>query len=170
MPFRISPALREREQRARELAKQGLAIDPSVGQPRPQGQGSSSFEGCLDFDGSSHLAFTDGGCTRPFHPRLARASWAVVLASPEGKQLAACTGPVWAGLPQSAPCAEAVAAAALSQLLEQATEPVTLVGDNQGVFTTVSSPCPNNNRATFDTSCQNLARTAGHTDKAVDMG
>ena len=138
-PYRADHSLKVREQHARELASQGLARDPSVGQPPPASDGSA-FEGELDVEASGHLVFPDGSCTRPFHTRLARASWAVAFIDNEGQQLAAGYGPVWKGLPQSAPCAETVAAGAIAAILGKVTDPFTMVGDNQAVVNIVRDP------------------------------
>ena len=146
VPYRTTQEIKDREQRARELARCGLAIDPSVDQPPPpqpplDGE-TGIFEGNLDYEKAGHMVFPDGACSRPFHPRLARATWSAVLATVEGEMVATCSGPVWAGLPQTAPCAETVAAAAISQLLSTARKEVTMVGDNKGVVDIVRCPPP----------------------------
>ena len=86
-----------REEDARRLAKKGLARDPSVGQPLPA-KGGSQFDGYIDGDTMRDicgcLAFTDGACSRPFHPALARAAWATAFVDNEGAEIGLSYGPV----------------------------------------------------------------------------
>ena len=117
------------------MAKQGLAFDPSWQQPKPaesgnynivyeeggpsgeqvaageppQGNFEEAFAQC-------RYLFTDGGCTKTWHPKLNRATWVVVAGTEDGRHLAACTGPVWANLPQTSPAGEYCAMAAACQL------------------------------------------------------
>ena len=117
---RATPTERTREDEARKLARKGLARDPTVGQPLPPTKGSQ-FDGYIDAevmrDTCGGLVFTDGSCTRPFHPALARASWSTAYVDADGEEVGVSYGPVWRGLPQTAACGEAVAAGAMVQQL-----------------------------------------------------
>ena len=137
--YNIGQDMKEHEEVARKLAKQGLARDPSVGQPPPAEHGSV-FYGNIDLDKAEHKIFTDGSCSRPFHDKLARAAWAVALVNPAGDLLASCQGPVWQGIPQSAAAAETVAAAAAAQLLPDKAPRVSTVSDNMSVVRFLLDP------------------------------
>ena len=139
---RIDQKMRIREDQARMLAKQGLARDPSIAQPPPAEEGeedTSAGRDGWDFELAGHTLFNDGACTRPFHPSLARAAWATTMVNREGEVIAACSGPVWAHLPQTAPSSEVVAAAASTQVAAKASRCVKIVGDNASVVNTMAS-------------------------------
>ena len=123
------------------LAKQGLARNPAFGQPMPAQKGSE-FRGELNMTEAEHTAFTDGPCSKPFHPTLARAAWATCFVDEAGNEVAASYGPVWQSLPQTAACAEATAAAVLAQLLPAKTDPTRAVIDNQSVVGIINHPPP----------------------------
>ena len=63
-----------------------------------------------------------------------------MVADEDGKMVVGVSGPVWAGLPQSAPCAETVAAVATAQLLNEGEGEAKLVGDNRAVIDFVNDP------------------------------
>ena len=65
----------------------------------------------------SGLAFSDGNCSKPFHPTLGRASWAAGSVDTTGKLIGVSVGPVWKQLAQTSPPAELVALAAVAQLV-----------------------------------------------------
>ena len=108
------------EARAHPLASRGLAGDPARGQPGPAAEGNKNYQYTeLDFTDAFCQAayiFTDGGCTKPWHPQLRRASWSVVAANNEGEHTAACLGPVWATLPQTSQVGEVCGLASTRQL------------------------------------------------------
>ncbi len=79
------------------IARLGWARLPSTGQPKPADDETVTNEilGLTHdiFDGST--IYTDGSCSRLFHPCLNRASWSVVKLD-EGHTLEeALRGPVW---------------------------------------------------------------------------
>ena len=143
--YRPPAGLCDREHQARDLALQGLARDPSVGQPQPAIEGyeyvGTDFADILP-NVSGQLIFPDGTCTRPFHTRLARAAWSFTLCDAEGGELAKAYGPVWRGLPQSAPCAETVAAAAIADVVGASSLGHRVVGDNLAVVNLITNPTP----------------------------
>ena len=110
--------------RAHPLASRGLAGDPAQGQPGPASKGDDKYQFTeLDFADAFYQAayiFTDGGCTKPWHPRLRRASWSVVAADQDGEHTAACLGPVWSTLPQTSQVGEVRGLAAGRQLAKGA--------------------------------------------------
>ena len=110
-----------REHTARQLAKQGLARDPSVGQPGPaETGGEADGNTAIGFRGG--IIYTDGGCRKLFHPALDRASWAAVATDEDGTVIGSSWGPQWASLPQTSPAAELMGLAAAAQLVPRGTE------------------------------------------------
>ena len=108
------------EARLHPLASRGLATDPSVGQPPPAATGDQKLqytdtEYYQAFEQATCL-YTDGGCTKEFHPKLNRATWAAVAEDEAGEITAASCGPVWATLPQTSQAGELVGLAGARQL------------------------------------------------------
>ena len=140
---RVTQEIKDKEETARSLSRQGLARDPAVGQP-PPAQDGSTYEGTdinkIDINSTMAYVFPDGACARPFHTRLARASWGFACCDREGQLVARCFGPVWRGLPQTAPGAETVAAAAIADALKDCQVGHRLIGDNQAVVNIVNNP------------------------------
>ena len=127
------------EAKQQYLCRQGLALDPTWMQPAPATDGNKKFVYTdVDFDtafGDSEHLYTDGGCTKQFHPKLNRASWSVAVINDEGDYLAACAGPVWANLPQTSPAGEYCGFAAACQMAKGVAKD--LVADYIGVVKTV---------------------------------
>ena len=136
---RKDPDNRHREEAARCLARRGLARNPALHQPPPAEDGAD-FKGDADLAFSSGTGFTDGGCTKPFHPSLARASWAAGSVDEEGNLIGVATGPVWRNLPQTSPSAEVVGMAAAAQLTPPATASLDLHIDNMMVVQAINQP------------------------------
>ena len=112
---RPEPLHKNREDSARLLARQGLARDPGKGQPGPATDGDDG-EGDTALGFQQGFAFTDGGCRKLFHPSLDRASWPAVATDETGGILGAAWGPIWAGLPQTAPAGELMGLGIAAQL------------------------------------------------------
>ena len=98
----------------------GLAEDPTQDQPQPATAGGKKYR-YSDLASDTSFAeatttFTDGGCIRQWHPKLNRASWAVVASDADGNHAAASLGPVWATLPQTSQAGEICGLAAARQL------------------------------------------------------
>ena len=76
--------------------------------------------------------FLDGSCSKEWHPHLDRASWAIAKLSEDSQRVvASLVGPVWESLPQTSPCSEYVALAALAQV---ASNPLQSYIDFSGAF------------------------------------
>ena len=128
-----------RERAARHLARQGLARNPSLHQPLPASEGSG-FDGDTNMAFGDGVAFSDGGCTRPFHPILARASWAAGATDRHGEMVGMAYGPVWRNLPQTSSTAEICAMGAAAQLAPATTNHLDMVIDNMMVVGEVNNP------------------------------
>ena len=102
------------------LAKIGWAQDPTKGLALPANDGDRKYRySDLPFDQAIEQAaylFSDGGCSKEWHPKLNRASWAVIAAGCNGEHTAACLGPVWRHLPQTSQAGEMCGMAATRQL------------------------------------------------------
>ena len=136
---RMDPDNRHREESARLLARRGLTRHPALHQPPPAAEGADFF-GDTDEAFSCGIAFSDGSCTRPFHPALARASWAAGAIDNDGNLIGVAHGPVWRNLPQTSPTAEVVGMAAVAQLIPQGTAALTMHIDNSMVVRTLNHP------------------------------
>ena len=136
------------EARKDPLAKRGLALDPTVGQPNPASEGSQKFRyteaGYDEAMDDAHYVFIDGGCTQEWHPRLNRATWSVVVADSTGLHTAACSGPVWDSLPQTSQAGEIVGLAAARQVVSG--RPKKLVSDCMNVVKEVKAAVAKNHR------------------------
>ena len=130
---------KRREETARQLAKQGLARDPSVGQPGPADEGEEG-EGDTASGFSEGFAYSDGGCQKLFHPALDRASWAAVATNDAGEVLGAAWGPVWSGLPQTSPAGELVGLAAAVQLTPATRQHIEIGIDNMMAVNYANGP------------------------------
>ena len=74
VPYRTTQEIKDREQRARELDRCGLAIDPSVDQPPPpqpplDGE-TGIFEGNLDYEKAGHMIFPDWSVLEAIPPKV----------------------------------------------------------------------------------------------------
>ena len=138
---RHDPENRNREEAARALAKRGLARHPGLHQPPPAEDGAD-YHGDTDLAFASGVAFSDGSCTKPFHPALARAAWAAGTIDRDGNIIGVAHGPVWRSLPQTSPTAEVVGMAAVVQLVPPGTQDLTMHIDNSMVVRALNHPPP----------------------------
>ena len=81
--------------------------------------------------------FYDGSCFQRGSNELNRATWAAIQMDADNKVVACVSGPVWAGLPQSAQAAEHCARTAAVELLNG---PSRLIGDSKNIVEHAKRP------------------------------